>query len=108
MAWKLRLQVIQHYGPACACRSEENPHFLQIDHIDGGGNQHKKANNIAGSRMARWLKKHNFPKGFRILCANCNFALGLYGFCPHDGNGKQLDMFPIPRNKIARASRDID
>jgi hypothetical protein len=31
----------------------------------------------------RWLISSGFPEGFRVLCHNCNQAIGLYGFCPH-------------------------
>jgi len=24
-----------------------------------------------------------YPTGFRVLCHNCNQAIGLYGYCPH-------------------------
>lgn len=30
-----------------------------------------------------WLKKNNYPPGFRVLCMNCNFSLGMRGYCPH-------------------------
>ena len=87
---KTRLKVLTHYGgnpPKCACCGEEHIEFLSIDHIAGGGDKHRKK--IGGSRscsslvMYRWLIKNNFPKGFRILCYNCNCASGFYGYCPH-------------------------
>ena len=31
------------------------------------------------------LKNNNFPKGFQILCWNCNFAKGVLGKCSHKG-----------------------
>lgn len=34
--------------------------------------------------MYRWLRNHGYPLGFRVLCMNCNFALGKFGYCPHD------------------------
>jgi hypothetical protein len=30
-----------------------------------------------------WLKRNNYPTGFRVLCHNCNLAIGFYGYCPH-------------------------
>lgn len=55
--------------------------FLAIDHIDGGGTQHRKS---TGSKyMMSWLKVHNYPPGFQTLCHNCNMAKGFYGKCPH-------------------------
>lgn len=30
-----------------------------------------------------WQRKNNYPKGFQVLCHNCNLAKGFYGKCPH-------------------------
>jgi hypothetical protein len=83
----LRLEVLSHYGvngvPECQCCGERILEFLGIDHIEGGGSKHKKEIKIT---LYRWLKKHNFPEGFRDLCHNCNQALGAYGYCPHQKN----------------------
>ncbi len=75
-----RLIVLEHYGGCCACCGESRFEFLAIDHIEGNGNKHRKETT---SHMARWIVKNNFPNGFRILCHNCNQALGVYGYCPH-------------------------
>jgi hypothetical protein len=81
----LRLEVLQHYSknvkPFCACCGVTVLEFLSIDHIKGGGTQHKK--NIVGSHLYVWLKRNKFPKGFRVLCHNCNQSYGAYGYCPH-------------------------
>ncbi len=76
-----RIDVINHYGGKCDCCGEDNIEFLSLDHINGGGNQHRKSENI--KNMAKWLKKNKFPNGFRVLCRNCNFSYGAYGYCPH-------------------------
>lgn len=79
---ELRIEVLNAYGNICKCCGENNPEFLQVDHIKGGGVKHIKS--IKG-RFYEWLKKHNYPKDeFRLLCANCNFSLGHYGYCPHN------------------------
>ena len=75
--------ILAHYGMFCSCCGETRREFLQIDHINGGGNKHRKENNIHGS-MYRWLIKNNFPEGFRVLCANCNASKGAFGYCPHE------------------------
>ncbi len=33
--------------------------------------------------LNQWLITNNFPKGFQILCWNCNYAKGVFGECPH-------------------------
>ena len=80
----LRLRCLRHYGgdiPVCACCKEAHLEFLAIDHINGGGNQHRREN---GENLYRWLRKNGFPEGYRVLCHNCNMAIGLYGKCPHE------------------------
>ncbi|MBW2672200.1 MAG: hypothetical protein JRD89_02135 [Deltaproteobacteria bacterium] len=82
-----RLEALRYYGgspPKCDCCGEGHIEFLTFDHIGGGGNKHRKAIGVRGSgEMVRWLIKNNFPKGFRVLCNNCNTAIGLHGYCPH-------------------------
>lgn len=60
--------------------------FLAIDHEDGGGNEHRRqiTGGRAGDAMVRWLILNDFPPGFRVLCHNCNQAIGYYGYCPHE------------------------
>lgn len=81
----LKLEIFNVYGgPHCACPnrcSVKQILVLTIDHIDGGGNQHRKE--IKGS-FYKWLKKNNFPPGYRVLCMNCNFSWGIHGVCHHD------------------------
>lgn len=84
----LRLDALNAYSnrdPKCACCAEAALDFLVIDHIDGGGNNHRREIGCgSGSHTYLWLKKNNYPAGFRVLCHNCNMALGLYGKCPHE------------------------
>lgn len=76
--------VFAFYGgsnPACECCGESHIEFLTIDHIDGGGNIHRKE--IGSSALYGWLIKNNFPDGYRVLCMNCNWSIGIRGYCPH-------------------------
>jgi hypothetical protein len=77
-----RERVLEHYGGHCACCGESEYEFLALDHIEGGGEKHR-AEVGQGSRMIDWILKSGFPDGFRILCHNCNQAIGYYGECPH-------------------------
>jgi len=68
----------------CACCGEREWKFLSIDHINNDGAEHrKKIGNKGGDHIYRWLVRNNFPKGFQVLCHNCNQAKGHYGICPH-------------------------
>lgn len=78
---KLRTEIIEHYGSKCACCGEDQLEFLAIDHINGGGNQHRKRVGF-GNVMYLWIKR-DWPNNLQILCHNCNLAKGYYGKCPH-------------------------
>lgn len=81
----LKIQVIEHYGGVCACCGEFRLEFLQIDHINGDGKAHRDHLKLhGGTSIYSWLRSHDFPKGFRVLCANCNQARGAWGYCPHE------------------------
>ncbi len=39
-----------------------------------------------GQVLHKWVIENNFPKGFQILCHNCNYAKGIKrnkNKCPH-------------------------
>jgi hypothetical protein len=82
---KLREEVISHYGNCrCACCGETNFGFLTIDHIGGGGNKHKKRLGLVTVGFYAWLKRNDYPKGYRVLCYNCNCGIAFNrGICPH-------------------------
>lgn len=70
---KLKLEVLIHYGgnpPKCSRCETGDIRVLEIDHIGGGGNKHRQ--NVTGNFYV-WLRDNNFPKGFRVLCRNCNW-----------------------------------
>jgi len=75
-----RMEILNAYGNKCACCGESNYEFLGIDHINNNGSQHRKE---IGRGLYDFLIKNNFPSEFQILCHNCNFAKGHYGYCPH-------------------------
>lgn len=80
---KRKLKCLIHYGsetPVCHCCSFSDFDALSIDHIEGGGRKHSKEIKIS---LYHWLIKNKFPPGFRVLCLNCNFSNGIYGYCPH-------------------------
>src|SRR5206468_3825012 len=80
----MRLAVIDYYSDGTmACRhcNETIWQFLTLDHVDGGGAKHRKE---VGS-IYHWLRRNNYPPGFRILCMNCNSGRAVNGGpCPHE------------------------
>jgi hypothetical protein len=78
---KRRQMVLDYYGRECKCCGLTLVNALQIDHIHGGGNQHRKQ--IGQSGLYRWLIEHKFPPGYQTLCVMCNWMKSHYGACPH-------------------------
>jgi hypothetical protein len=82
----LKEDVLRHYSggfPKCSCCGEHRIEFLCLDHEKGGGNKHRAKIKRSGTMFYTWIRKNGFPVGFRVLCHNCNMALGSFGYCPH-------------------------
>ncbi len=82
-----RIEALRRYSttpePSCACCGEDTLAFLTFEHIDGGGTQHRQS--TGGGGFISWLRKHNYPPGFEVLCMNCNHGRRVNGGrCPHD------------------------
>lgn len=78
--------VLRHYGNgsmSCLCCRESIAAFLTVDHVNGGGNEHRKR--VAHNHLYSYLYKNNFPDGYGTLCMNCNWCDGRYGHCVHKG-----------------------
>jgi len=80
---QLRKEAISIYGGKCDCCGERRFEFLAIDHPNGNGKKDRLKSGRGPGDLPRWLKRNHYPKGYRILCHNCNCALGFYGYCPH-------------------------
>jgi len=78
-------QVMEYYSNGelkCACCGFAEIDGLSIDHIEGRKKwDHDKT--MGSDNLYSWLKRNKFPKGFQVLCLNCNFAKGDTGICPH-------------------------
>jgi hypothetical protein len=86
---KLWERAISFFGP-CACCGESRREFLSIDHINGHGNEFRKSSkgrSKTGIYLLRQFNAANWPEElkteYRLLCMNCNFAIGHDGHCPH-------------------------
>lgn len=87
--WNVKVSVFSVYSggiPKCECCGETTIEFLTIDHINGDGSKQRKELGMnGGNRFYRWLRANNYPRGYRVLCFNCNCTIGAYGSCPHKG-----------------------
>lgn len=80
---KLRIDTINAYGGKCSCCGEANIEFLTIDHVNGDGREHR-AESTCAQHVYYDLKKRGYPQeGYRCLCMNCNWSIGIWGYCPH-------------------------
>lgn len=79
----IKNEVYGHYGGyKCQCCGETQEKFLTVDHVNNDGAKHRK--NCRGSGIYRWIKKHNYPDNFQVLCYNCNCGRARNGgVCPH-------------------------
>ena len=70
----LKFAAMDAYGGrVCAGCGFDDAEVLEIDHVDGNGAAHRRELNCsAGHQFYQWLKKQNFPPGFRVLCPTCN------------------------------------
>lgn len=80
---KKREEALRAYGGECACCGEAQYEFLALDHIEGGGGRERRELQVWGSAFTAHLTREGFPPGYRVLCHNCNSALGYHGYCPH-------------------------
>jgi hypothetical protein len=71
-----KIETMSHYSrnysdvPMCAypkCKNI-NLYHLTIDHINGGGNKHRKE--IGTTNMYAYLRKYGYPEGYQVLCMN--------------------------------------
>lgn len=80
-SWQRRLKVLELYGGECVCCSESRPEFLTLDHVNGGGKQHRNLFRGGDTYLLSLLKEKR--EDIRILCANCHLAYTYRGYCPH-------------------------
>jgi hypothetical protein len=97
----MKHEVFSHYcngEPKCACCGQSTWKFLILDHQFGISWSGYKNLPRGGPSLLRKLKSLNFPKGFRILCQNCNHSYHFYLGCPHNNKTK----FPSLRTQRER------
>lgn len=81
----LRAEVIAAYGSQCSCCGESESIFLELDHRNGDGANHRKRIGRGSTAIYQWARKHGFPKDIlQLHCANCNQGkVRNGGICPH-------------------------
>lgn len=79
---KRKMLIVRHYSNGTfACANPYNQHkepyrdirALTIDHLAGNGAEQKRELGKFGNPFYGWIIRNNFPPGFQVLCANCQF-----------------------------------
>lgn len=67
------INVLTNGEGTCRWCGQGDIDVLNIDHIDGGGNKHRKELGTRnGQSFYTWIISNDYPDGFQVLCANCN------------------------------------
>jgi len=74
---EIKKETFSHYSDGkmkCAsCGYDKNINALELDHIEGKGNDsRKKFNKTGGWSYYEKLKTLGYPEGYQVLCSNCN------------------------------------
>jgi hypothetical protein len=84
-----RVEAFENYGGLkCSCCGVTELAFLSLNHIAGGGNEDRRERfgvwYRGGHELYRMLRSQKWPKGYRVLCMNCQQGIrDNGGQCPH-------------------------
>jgi hypothetical protein len=82
---RYREQCIVAYGEKCVCCGKAVKKYLQLDHIENDGAEHRQK--VFGGRhgnMYRWAVKNDFPDCLQLMCADCHQAKTYFGGCTEE------------------------
>lgn len=102
--------VFNHYGAFCHCCGIVEPEFLTLEHVGGGGGEHRK-HRTHPSLVFLDVIREEFPPTYDILCFNCNMARRWSRTCPHQRSVVLLMVKddPTPHSTlICQGSRCFD
>lgn len=99
-------------GYRCACCGETERQFLTLDHMSNDGAKMRRENfgsrTYAGYRTYAWLLKHSFPKGYQVLCMNCNHGKRMNkGVCPHQTRSNDYPSMGVEPSGSKRSAPTI-
>ncbi len=64
--------ILAYGGYKCSWCGIDDPICLSIDHVNNDGAEQRKKHKLAGAAFYRWLRDHDYPPGYVVLCMNCN------------------------------------
>lgn len=68
---KVRLAIIEYMGGKCVLCNFNDWRALQIDHINGNGNEDRISMGHTNWSIFKRIKEN--PESYQLLCANCNW-----------------------------------
>jgi hypothetical protein len=79
------LHIIGGGNVRCRCCGEREIDLLTIDHIEGGGTQHRRELGARGVSIHQWIRANREEAKRRLqpLCYNCHIGKDALGGCPH-------------------------
>jgi hypothetical protein len=85
---ELKEEIMTHYcnrAPHCQCPGCHTTYigFLTMDHIESRASKGNVG--LFGVPLLLWLKRGDYPRGFQVLCWNCNSGKGTKEKCPMHG-----------------------
>lgn len=101
-----KIKIFSYYSDKeirCDCCGEKTLEFLTIDHKNNDGHLFRKKDK-SHYQIYRWIVKNKYPDFFRVLCINCNFAIGIYGYCPHNTGSLILNKL-LPKDPRSKGER---
>lgn len=97
---KSRNKLLAMLGEQCACCGISFPDFLQFDHVNGDGAEHRRQYWEKRGEGNKSLPLHELlrvietgEREIQLLCGSCNFAKGTARFCPC---GERAVNAPLP------------
>ena len=80
---KWRKACLKAYGGHCVCCGCHNPKYLQLDHVNDDGAEHRRqiANGSRGGSLYKWAYFNGFPHRLQLMCGNCHQAKSCFGGC---------------------------
>ncbi len=81
--YHLRLKTIEAYGGACRCCGEDYEVFLEFDHVNNDGKEHRALIGSGGWNLYKWLERNGYPDMIQLLCSNCHQAKTKNQDCRH-------------------------
>lgn len=107
---RLMDKFFEHYGNACLCCGEKNRLFLTIEHLNGGGSEHRRQRPGGVNKIVVDIRRAGWPKEYATLCMNCNFGKWRNGgTCPHVVEKAKvwLEEIRVIQNEINESSKRI-